>query len=43
MSKLGQEEGFDDETVSDAMKKFDEEVCCTTKFRELALTMAPLD
>ena len=27
VSKLGQEEGFDHETVSDAMKKFDEEVC----------------
>ena len=27
VSKLGQEEGFDHETVSDAMKKFDEEAC----------------
>lgn len=27
VSKLGQEEGFDHETVGDAMKKFDEEVC----------------
>ncbi|KAG4432939.1 hypothetical protein IFR05_011585 [Cadophora sp. M221] len=26
VSKLGQEEGFDHETVSDAMKKFDEEI-----------------
>ncbi|KAH8587392.1 hypothetical protein B0O99DRAFT_641981 [Bisporella sp. PMI_857] len=26
VSKLGQEEGFDDETVSDAMKKFEEEI-----------------
>jgi len=43
VSKLGQEEGFDDETVGDAMKKFDEEVCCTTNSRELALTVAPLD
>lgn len=28
VSKLGQEEGFDQDTVNDAMKKFDEEVSC---------------
>jgi hypothetical protein len=39
VAKLGQEEGFDDETVSDAMKKFDEEVCCSANCREPALTM----
>ena len=26
--KLGQEEGFEQETINDAMKKFDEEVSC---------------
>ncbi len=29
VSKLGQEEGFEQETIDDAMKKFDEEVSCT--------------
>ena len=43
VSKLGQEEGFDHETVGDAMKKFDEEVCCSTNCRKPALTIAPLD
>jgi hypothetical protein len=43
VSKLGQEEGFDHETVDDAMKKFDEDVCCSTNCREPPLTMAPLD
>lgn len=28
VSKLGQEEGFEQETVNDAMKEFDEEVSC---------------
>lgn len=28
VSKLGQEVGFEQETINDAMKKFDEEVSC---------------
>ena len=43
VSKLGQEDGFDQETVSDAMKKFDEEVCCSANYSDPRLIVATLD